>query len=433
MMCDAALPVQANPAEIADGGYLSSSAASGRLGRTEPLRPLLPVQNAKAYVAVTVEWGNHDPAVGARVVLTNSVGSVRYGVTDRDGRFKFDKLKKGIYSVTAIRRDDRGQEYFDRTEVTLRNNRAHSTPMLRLQSVIQQPAAQPTGGRGTITFTVKSDRSGPAVSNAEVWLSDVSGDVVAAYRTDEHGRVVFRKLPAGTYTASIRYFGHQTTWRGKLAGRNPRVTPVVHFGGATIDPSAGGPQLTEQKVLTPGIYVAARDLALAPATPELPVGRHQFIVLVPKNPERFRGMLTNLGDGALGIVIATHDVNDRLQVKRTDVSDLLSIREYVNPKQNVHGPARFDTEVAKVKLRGRDIDHTIRRILAATDHYIAYEQRYPIWYPSPLEQFKPGCVNSNSWAQSMIEYIVGKNRVKEDFAGWDLCHGNRISKDYFVP
>jgi hypothetical protein len=184
------------------------------------------------------------------------------------------------------------------------------------------------------------------------------------------------------------------------------------------------------RVRAPGVYVAARDLA-GPAF----LGTHQFLILIPQNPRRFRGKLRDLGDGTLGIVVGAHNVGGRLKVKFFEPSDLRATREFFNPGRYVGLLAPdFDTEIDLVDLsrsRYGGIDAAIARILKAIDRYQVNEARKPISYPSFAGQFRRNNINSNSWAQSVIQWTVGRGAVQEDFTGFDLGHQNRVKRSYF--
>ena len=67
-------------------------------------------------------------------------------------------------------------------------------------------------------------------------------------------------------------------------------------------------------------------------------------------------------------------------------------------------------------------------------NYQAQEMKKNIPYPNGLGgQFDKGCLDSNSFAQSLIEHSVGIGRVHQDFDGVDACNTNRINSSYFAP
>ena len=180
----------------------------------------------------------------------------------------------------------------------------------------------------------------------------------------------------------------------------------------------------EERVLTPGVYVAARNLAGVAF-----VGTHQFLILVPQNPQNYRGQLADLGDGTLGFVMGAHNDHGRLRVRMFEPSDVQATRQLTNPHR--YGTS-FSPEFDRVVLLSQSVDSVISNLLRARDRYIYAENRLPIPYPSAPGQFGPNCLNSNSWAQSIVEYVVGPRRVREDFTGADTCHENRIASFYFV-
>jgi hypothetical protein len=77
------------------------------------------------------------------------------------------------------------------------------------------------------------------------------------------------------------------------------------------------------------------------------------------------------------------------------------------------------------------VDGAIREVLRAVAAYKQAEALRPIAYPKFWQQGRDGCINSNSWVQSVIEYTIGKAAVAQDFSGLDLCKDNRIDRSYF--
>jgi hypothetical protein len=177
--------------------------------------------------------------------------------------------------------------------------------------------------------------------------------------------------------------------------------------------------------LGPGVYVAVRDLD------GLHVRRaHQFLILVPKAPA-FPGT-KDLGDGTKGIVVGAHNVAQRLQVLEFQKADVQATREYLNSKAYGRPLRSFHFDSRPVRLSPKKgLDAVIREILRAITTYKHAEALRPISYPKFWQQGSAGCINSNSWAQSVIECVVGKGAVANDFSGWDLCKDNRIDRSYF--
>jgi phage tail protein X len=92
-------------------------------------------------------------------------------------------------------------------------------------------------------------------------------------------------------------------------------------------------------------------------------------------------------------------------------------------------------EVVSVYLSktGKSVDEAIKALVMAANRYQDEERKRPINYPDDVfGQFAKGCLNSNSWAQSLIEHTFGKGEVKEDMPGIDTCKVSRIDAAYFT-
>ncbi len=183
------------------------------------------------------------------------------------------------------------------------------------------------------------------------------------------------------------------------------------------------------QALKTGVFVAGRDLERAAF-----VGTHQFVILVPKDAAKFPEC-RDLGDGTKGMVVSTIKKDDRLQVAWFDAGDYQATREHTNPGKYVSNfKPDFDTEVAAVNIGGVEIDAAIAKLRSSIEHYVSYERTHSLVYPSNADSIKnkAGLINSNSWAQSLIEHNFGRGKVREDFTGADYGHQNRIDVLYFV-
>jgi len=208
------------------------------------------------------------------------------------------------------------------------------------------------------------------------------------------------------------------------------------------------------KALPAGVYVAARDLSAAEFEPENATffwpGRHQFLVLIPAVPGQFPDV-RKIGDETRGLIIGGHVDKGHLVARSFQESDLRAIQEFTNPAKFVrfYRPD-FDTEVHRVDLSNsaRSIDETIAAILKAIRAYQRHTARTPIRYPAKWELVKRGIgdvagnltlgvplksrlMNSNSWAQSVVEFTIGYGRVIENMNGNDILHDTRIPPMYF--
>lgn len=201
---------------------------------------------------------------------------------------------------------------------------------------------------------------------------------------------------------------------------------VALFALGIMVPAAWGAELK------PGIYVAARDL-----DDGVFIGTHQFLVLVPADPAEWKASerLEDLGDGTLGIIVGAQKDGKLLKVAWFQDADLKATQEYTNPKKYVKLlKPDFDFEQAAVKYDG-ELSDAIKKVLAGVRQFETKTKAAPVKYPSPDQQLANGgnLLNSNSWAQSVIEYAIGADRVREDFTGADNGHSNRFPRELFVP
>lgn len=193
----------------------------------------------------------------------------------------------------------------------------------------------------------------------------------------------------------------------------------------------------------PGLYVASRNssgtkVLFNPISPT-----HQFLVLIPENPNDFNlekdslgsSIIVCLGRGAKGIVVGAHKIADenqsRLRVRFSERADLEAAREYSNPVGLM--TPDFDLVVGRVDHRRRPytIDNSIREVLSTVHSYERNEVSRPIFYPRLDQMLSGRCLNGNSWAQSVIEHVFGPGAVRQDFPGFDPCSEFRIDPIYF--
>jgi hypothetical protein len=199
--------------------------------------------------------------------------------------------------------------------------------------------------------------------------------------------------------------------------------------------------------LGPGIYVVARDLNFPGLPIEVP-GRHQFIVIVPQVISRRQGTV-DLGDGTKAVVLGAYkyDDNPNLTAQANHPVDTAAIQEFVRLGIPLTGV--WDAELRRVDLGKYSIDSAASRLNAAYRRYVIQSQLSPITYPSAAFHNKvlyelsvhgvkitatlagEYDLNSNSWVQSIVEFVVAPGAVLEDFTGFDLLHWTRIDKKYF--
>ena len=185
-------------------------------------------------------------------------------------------------------------------------------------------------------------------------------------------------------------------------------------------------------------YVGARDLN------EIPFGTHQYIVLTVDNPNdpqiqqaisNLRSLVPNIGIQDLGdgntptIVIGAHNVNGDLKVEAFNDADKKATEEHklFDPDRSETHPLVYDwsTQLEPVTLPlGLSKDEFTVRVLELAYNYASNTQTNPVPYPPWYKNIFGQEFNSNSWAQSIIEFASGK--VIENFKGFDTAHGKKL-------
>lgn len=221
---------------------------------------------------------------------------------------------------------------------------------------------------------------------------------------------------SGTYYVGVSNW--ENTYYNVVSGGNVSIGSNHLTGSYQLTISVASPSR-----LPPGVYVAGRNLNMTGGS----LGTHQYLILVPNGPYQFS--TRDLGDGTQGIVIGAHN-RRRLKLVQFETADVRATREYVNLAGSSGGD--FDTTVALVNIGSRSLTTTIARLLDAGRYYARYEKRHPIPYPSIGQMLRGRGLNSNSWVQSLVQYVVGPRRVQEDFPGNDLLHEKRIPRRYFI-
>jgi len=173
------------------------------------------------------------------------------------------------------------------------------------------------------------------------------------------------------------------------------------------------------------IYVGARDLS------GLVVGTHQFIVITYENPIPplkigFSSVPAKmLGKGVRGIVIGAQN-RGKLAVEFYEKGDLTAAMEFFGGIETKWHTSDYDTQLIKVEYGLVPDQEAKRRVINLIENYILNQKTDPIRYPTAGFG-----VNSNSWAQSVIEYSGGK--VSGDMKGLDISNSKRVPRTYFMP
>lgn len=181
--------------------------------------------------------------------------------------------------------------------------------------------------------------------------------------------------------------------------------------------------------MKPGAYIFGRHLAMSGLAY---LGGHQFIVLVPEHPDQFGVLTRDLGDGSLGIVVGAYDVGGRLQSIMFAASDYDTVQRLLKTKDKILAGVKVDRINLNKTIHFNNLDQGLRRILNVAQNYRALQDKKPLKYPDGLlGQLSPTCLNSNSWAQTVVQLAVGPGAVPEHIEGLDLCNENRIDPSYF--
>lgn len=173
------------------------------------------------------------------------------------------------------------------------------------------------------------------------------------------------------------------------------------------------------------VYIGARDLN------GLPVGTHQFIVITYTSQQSItlggRVIASKaLGSGTHGIVIGAQN-RGALQVEAFETADTEAAMEYFGGAKKEWYESDYDAELRVVKFNSSATSaYGERRLNQLIDAYLINQTLDPISYPTAGMGF-----NSNSWAQSAIQYAGGK--AISNMGGLDIFHGRRIPETYFIP
>ena len=175
----------------------------------------------------------------------------------------------------------------------------------------------------------------------------------------------------------------------------------------------------------------------------LPIGRHQFIVIVTGEQRSFRLQNSKLlissrkiGD-RYGIVLGAHNIKidkkakyNRLTFIPFEEADFTNAREYFGGKPSVLSEQLWYKEPQGKQFfpnENTSDEVLLKEILTAVDYYIVNEKSVPIAYPLPWFG-----KNSNSWTNSILDVVsIKKDENLSDFDGADAAHDVRIHSMYF--
>lgn len=162
--------------------------------------------------------------------------------------------------------------------------------------------------------------------------------------------------------------------------------------------------------------------------------RHQFMVLVPENIERFKGKLRDLGGGTRGMVVGGY-VNQgvmknifgmgKITYHRNNMKDRGPLKKYLR------GDADEDAALYRAHNKGLKIDDTIEEVMSRGRSYRTSAKNEPIKYPSIIKNMMGWGENSNSFIQTLADTAGIKNRVK-DHPGIDSGAERRLPENLFA-
>jgi hypothetical protein len=188
-------------------------------------------------------------------------------------------------------------------------------------------------------------------------------------------------------------------------------------------PVAERPLLEPEKTsLPPGIYMGSKPVQLLGKLTN--IYRHQFLVMIPKNPEQFKGRIMDLGNGVKGFTIGGYGIAPG-RGKQFWKFLKYHVRPRTNYAQDKHIVRNFleegatrQGEISKIDLRGMETDEAIQRVIRVADTYRKNERKNPQYYPGPFTNALGLGRNSNTFAQSLAA-AAGLKKRRFDFSGWD--------------
>jgi len=181
------------------------------------------------------------------------------------------------------------------------------------------------------------------------------------------------------------------------------------------------------KRLAPGIYIGSRKV---PAPGNF---RHQFMVLVPRDVERFKGKLQDLGNGVKGMVVGGYadagiikNIFGRAVMKyhRNHPKDLERVRRYVNDDPGE------DATVFRTEVQEDILDDKIDEVMARGRAYRGNTKNDPVRYPGIIKNLLGWGKNSNTFTQSLASRS-GINGRRMDHPGVDPGKRMRLPAELF--
>lgn len=194
------------------------------------------------------------------------------------------------------------------------------------------------------------------------------------------------------------------------------------FEGAWISKVATE-KVNLKEPLKPGIYQGTRRIGDYAHSFKVPFASHRFLVMIPEDPDTFKGKLTDLGNGQKGIIVGAYnkkisDEERRLKYHRNHGNDLNAVRELMKLKSP--GAGAWGAKLKRVfRNAGDGPDDEIKRILETAREFRKATKKEPVRYPSKLQNVFATGRNSNTFVASLLAYSGFKNKALRDMPGYD--------------
>ena len=159
--------------------------------------------------------------------------------------------------------------------------------------------------------------------------------------------------------------------------------------------------------------------------------------MVPKDPAKYKGRMTNIGGGQQGIVVGALSKNlglfkaPELRYHRNNPKDIAAVQELLKSREP--GSGHYETSINRVVRDKVDYtDDEIDEILQKARAYRTSSRKDPVEYPGLLSNMMDRGINSNSFVASLLDYSGhGKKEKKMDVPGYDAGSSLRLPKNMF--
>ncbi len=218
--------------------------------------------------------------------------------------------------------------------------------------------------------------------------------------------------------------------------RRRDVQPLDAYQGAWLRKTATE-KVNIKEPLKPGIYQGTRRIGDYAHSFKVPFASHRFLVMIPEEPEKFEGKMTDLGNGQKGIIVGAYNKDPkpgtkerRLKYHRNHGNDLKAMRELMKLKSP--GAGAWGAKIKRVfRNHGDGPDDEIERILETAREFRKATRDNPIPYPSKLENIFATGKNSNTFVSSLLDYAGFKDKSLRDMPGYDAGYKLRLDPSLF--